>query len=115
MEKELDNAVDERINVEAEEEEELLSNYEKLVKKIAGEQLALINDTAIEYDDLYQEGIIALYLSYGNYKELGPAKFSTYAYISIKRRIKRFISWQRNIYLKNRLMILKTLKMMSMN
>ena len=68
--------------------EEIARRYENAIRSIA----ATFSVPEAERDDLYQEGLIALYRAVCKYDE-SIAKFSTFANVCIKRAM---ISWTRN-------------------
>lgn len=73
------------------------ANYEVILDENRNMIFSIINDIKNNYDygleysvsddDLFQEGCIALYIAYKNYKDTSKAKFSTYAYLIIRRRV----------------------------
>lgn len=71
-------------------------NFEEVVKENEGLIRSIIGTFDLEYghymvskDDMYQEGLIALYDAYINYDKQKDVKFSTYAYVLIKRAIRK--------------------------
>lgn len=83
-------------NNKAMEDNNLINiGFENILKNCHNMIYSIINDIRrneyqLEYpisnDDLYQEGCIALYNAYQSYHE-STAKFTTFAYLVIKRRI----------------------------
>lgn len=79
--------------------------FEKIVKEHGGLIVSIIKNLELEcghfkisFDDLYQEGLIALYNAYKNYNKEEKAKFSTFAYMVISRSLKRYHHQQMNKY-----------------
>lgn len=64
-----------------------------LVKKVASKIYYRLGDTGIEFDDLFQVGVIGLIKALDNYDE-DKGKFSTYAYIRIRGEILDFLRQQ---------------------
>lgn len=62
-------------------------NYEKLIYSIIRKYSYNVND----YEDLFQEGVIALKKAQNNYKEGFNTDFSSYAYLYIKGEILKYI------------------------
>lgn len=71
-------------------------DFENILATCRNMIYSIINETKNDFlevefpvcdEDLYQEGCIALYEAYKNYHE-SNAKFTTFAYLVIKRRIK---------------------------
>ncbi len=56
------------------------------------------SDFKIDHSDLLQEGLIALYDAAMSYRDDGKAKFSTYAYTIIYRRLSKYYHSQIAIY-----------------
>jgi RNA polymerase sigma factor (sigma-70 family) len=75
-----------------------LENYEALAKKYRPVILSNIkrihkmhlNQPQVEYDDLYQEGLIALYESIKNFKPDKGVYFGVYLKVAISNRLKCF-------------------------
>jgi len=67
-----------------------------LVKKVASKIYYRLPDIGIDFDDLFQVGVIGLIKALENYNE-DKGKFSTYAYIRIRGEILDFLK-QQNIY-----------------
>ncbi len=63
-----------------------------LVKAMAGKYIRHISSSAIDIDDLYQEGRIALFSAVKSFNPNGNGKFSSYAGNLIKWRIMRYIA-----------------------
>jgi RNA polymerase sporulation-specific sigma factor len=75
-------------------DEEILRNenarraYEMLSERYAGRVIALARTfKSLAFDDLIEEGLIALFRAIETYDENKGAKFSTYAYACIKNRL----------------------------
>lgn len=67
----------------------LILNYEKMIYKIIHSFNLSQGDYRISRDELFQEGTIALYEACKTYSKRTDCKFSTFAYLVIKRRITR--------------------------
>ncbi len=66
-----------------------LSKYEKLVHKFARKWYGITQeDNLLSYDDLVQEGWIALSRAANKFNEIGNSKFITYAYIALDNAYK---------------------------
>lgn len=72
-------------------------NFEKIVEENAGIITSIIKNMELEcghfklsWEDLYQEGLIALHNAYKNYNPKQNVKFSTYAYMIINRSLHRY-------------------------
>lgn len=71
-----------------EEAREIIFNkYIPIVKKIASNYLAYAKLARIEYDDLVQEGLIALNVAINRYNEKNGPLFYTFASVCVERRI----------------------------
>ena len=66
----------------------LFNKYRPLIYKSANRYIQ--NCEPFEYEDLFQEGIIALYRAIDTYDEMNSALFYTYAFICIERRMNSF-------------------------
>lgn len=71
--------------------------FDKIVKDHKKMIIALIKNLELEYgafkvssEDLYQEGLIALHDAYKKYDSSNGTKFSTFAYMVIKRKLNKF-------------------------
>lgn len=71
--------------------------FNKLVKENSKLISSIIKTLELEYghfkvssDDLYQEGLIALHEAYTKFNKDEGVKFSTFAYMVIKRNLKKF-------------------------
>lgn len=69
--------------------EELISNYRQMIYSIINDYDLEYGDFKISSDDLYQEGLIGIYDACLAYEEGKDVKFSTFAYLVIKRRVNR--------------------------
>ena len=85
--------------------QKLLAMYHKMIHSIINEYTLEYGDFRISKDDLYQEACIALYDACVGYEENKKIKFSTYAYVVIKRRILRFYRICMNAYVKESISI----------
>ena len=81
---------------------EILAKNEKLIYAIINEFDLEFGDYKVSRDDLYQEGCIALYNACLGYHYDSLAKFSTFAYTCIKRRINRVYRKALNRYYEER-------------
>ncbi len=69
---------------------ELLKSCEKMIQSIINSFELEYGDFRISRDDMFQEGMIALHEACKSYEECFGAKFSTFAYTVIKRRLHHF-------------------------
>lgn len=69
--------------------EEMINNYRQMIFSIINEYDLEYGDFKISSDDLYQEGLIGIYDACRAYEEGKDVKFSTFAYLVIKRRVNR--------------------------
>lgn len=76
----------------------LISNYEKMIYKIIHSFRLSQGDYRISMDELFQEGTIALYEACKSYNKRTDCKFSTFAFLVIKRRINKVIFSNLRIY-----------------
>lgn len=67
--------------------ETLFKKYEAVVDYYAKKYSHLVEGKGIDYNDLYQEGLIGLDSAIKGYKDQKDIKFSTFAFICIKRKI----------------------------
>lgn len=67
--------------------EVIYKKYEPVISYYAKKYSTLIEGKGIDYNDLYQEGLIGLITAINNFKEQKDIKFSTFAFICIKRKI----------------------------
>lgn len=71
-----------------EEANELIfKKYNPIIEYYAKKYLPLVSNKGIDYNDLYQEGLIGLNSAIEGYRDQKDIKFSTFAFICIKRRI----------------------------
>lgn len=71
-----------------EEANELIfKKYNPIIEYYAKKYLPLVSNKGIDYNDLYQEGLIGLNAAIEGYKDQKNIKFSTFAFICIKRKI----------------------------
>ena len=68
---------------------EMFDNYHKMIHSIINDYNLEYGDYLVSREDLYQEALIALYDACFVYKDNMNTKFSTFAYLVIKRRIQR--------------------------
>lgn len=72
--------------MKVESKKSLVEKNIQLVKKVASKIYARLPDCGIEFDDLFQTGVIGLMKAIDSYNE-ERAQFSTYAYIRIRGEI----------------------------
>lgn len=77
---------------------ELIKNYEKMIYKIIFQFTLSQGDYRISVDELFQEGRIALYEACKNYSKTDNCKFSTFAYVVIKRKVYKAVKRNLRIY-----------------
>lgn len=65
----------------------IYKKYEPVIKYYAKKYNNLIEGKGIDYNDLMQEGLIGLVHAINNFKKQKNIKFSTFAFICIKRKI----------------------------
>ncbi len=65
----------------------LFKKYEAVIDYYAKRYAPLIEGKGIDYNDLYQEGLIGLDSAIKGYKDQKDIKFSTFAFVCIKRKI----------------------------
>lgn len=65
----------------------IYEKYRPVIDKYVKKYLPLVNNKGLEYNDLYQEGLIGLISAINAYKERKENKFSTFAFVCIERRI----------------------------
>lgn len=76
-----------------ENKKKIIEENINLVKKVASKIYYRLPDIGIEFDDLFQVGVIGLIKALDNYNE-DKGKFSTYAYIRIRGEILDFLRQQ---------------------
>ena len=86
------------LSEEVEVAEDFVSGYEGMVKRIVADSVREIGDFTLSFDDLYQEGMIALYHATKKYKDTGNATFMTYAYKAVKNRVIKEVKHYSTIY-----------------
>lgn len=69
----------------------LLKKYEPLFKKISSSFVLRYKEKGIEYDDIWQQCLIALYFATSNYNQDNSAIFYSYLLICLKRSISNYI------------------------
>lgn len=67
--------------------EVMYKKYEPVISYYAKKYSTLIEGKGIDYNDLYQEGLIGLIGAVDAFKEQKDIKFSTFAFLCIKRKI----------------------------
>lgn len=65
----------------------IFKKYNPIIEYYAKKYLPLVSNKGIDYNDLYQEGLIGLNSAIEGYKDQKDIKFSTFAFICIKRKI----------------------------
>ena len=65
----------------------LLKKYSYIINVVIKKYIMASLKLGIEYNDLYQEGLIGLLNAINNFKEQKDIKFSTFAFLCIKRKI----------------------------
>ncbi len=68
----------------------LISKYSNLVDMLSKKYLKANNNIGIEYDDLYQEGMMGIYQAIKNYNQ-NDTLFYTFASLCAKREMERLI------------------------
>ena len=76
----------------------LVENYKNKIYKIIRSYSLKQGDYLIDEDELYQEGCIALYDACKTFGRINKCKFSSFAYVVIKRRINREVFKYIGIY-----------------
>lgn len=79
-------------------EGDFISGYEGIVKRIVADTIREFGDFILDYDDLYQEGMIALVHASRKFKTDGTANFVTYAYVAVRNRIIKEMNRYKEIY-----------------
>ncbi len=67
--------------------ETIFKKYESAIEYYAKKYLPFVEGKGIDYSDLFQEGLIGLDSAIKGYKDQKDIKFSTFAFICIKRKI----------------------------
>src|SRR5574344_2203710 len=67
--------------------ETIFKKYEPVIDYYVKKYIMLVKGKGLDYNDLYQEGLIGLNSSIHDYKQQKDIKFSTFANICIRRRI----------------------------
>lgn len=70
-----------------EAQEDIFKKYEPVVNLYAKKYSHLIEGKGIDYNDLYQEGLIGIDSAIKNYKDQKDIKFSTFVFMCIKRKM----------------------------
>lgn len=65
----------------------IFKKYHPVIDYYAKKYSTLVEGKGIDYNDLYQEGLIGLNSAINNYKDQKDIKFSTFAFMCIKRKI----------------------------
>lgn len=77
---------------------ELIEKYRNMIYSIINSFSLNKGDYRISEDELFQEGCIGIYEACVSYSKVKNCKFSTFLYAVIKRRIKKSICKQLDIY-----------------
>ncbi len=67
--------------------EAIFKKYEPVIDYYAKKYSILVESKGLDYNDLYQEGLIGLDGAIKGYKDKKDIKFSTFAFVCIKRKI----------------------------
>lgn len=67
--------------------EKIYEKYSPAIESYVKKYMSLIEGTGIDYNDLYQEGLLGLVSAINNYSTNKDIKFSTFAFTCIKRKI----------------------------
>lgn len=67
--------------------ERIYKKYEPVIDYYAKKYSRLVEGKGVDYNDLYQEGLIGLDSAIRKFKDQKDIKFSTFAFICIKRKI----------------------------
>lgn len=65
----------------------IFKKYEPVIDYYARKYVKLVDGKGLDYNDLYQEGLIGLDSAIKTYKNQKNIKFSTFAFVCIKRKI----------------------------
>ena len=65
----------------------IFKKYEPVIEYYVKKYFPLVSGKGIDHNDLYQEGLIGLSSAINNYKDQKDIKFSTFAFVCIKRKI----------------------------
>ena len=85
--------------------EELLIKYRSMIYYIINNCNLICGDFLISREDLYQEACIGLYNACLSFKDNNKAKFSTFAYMVIKRKVNHFYKDSKDCYIKESMSI----------
>lgn len=77
---------------------DLINQYEKMIYKIIHSFTLSQGDYCVSIDELFQEGRIGMYEACKTYNKQTNCKFSTFAYIVIKRKIGKALYRNLSIY-----------------
>lgn len=67
--------------------EDIYKKYESAIDYYAKRYVNLVEGKGLDYNDLYQEGLIGLDSAIKKYKDQKDIRFSTFAFVCIKRKI----------------------------
>ena len=87
MNPEVDNELLYMVSDNEEANEALYKKYEPVISYYANKYSKLVEGKGIDYNDLYQEGLIGLIKAVDGFKEQKDIRFSTFAFVCIKRSI----------------------------
>lgn len=90
--------VDRLVNGDHSAYDQLLSNHRNMIYKIINSHLLDRGDFSIDIQELFQEASIILYQAAFTYESDKNVKFSSYAYVLIRRRIFNLLRDYSNIY-----------------
>ena len=65
----------------------IFEKYKPVIDYYSKKYLGYVEDKGLDYNDLFQEGLIGLDSAINSYKEQKDIKFSTFAFICLKRKI----------------------------
>lgn len=87
MNPEVDNELLYMVSDNEDANEALYKKYEPVISYYANKYSKLVEGKGIDYNDLYQEGLIGLIKAVDGFKEQKDIRFSTFAFVCIKRSI----------------------------
>ena len=76
----------------------LLENHRKMIYKLIYSSTLETGDYAVDMDEIFQEASLILYQAVFTFEEDKKVKFSSYAYLVMKRRIKNVLRGYYRIY-----------------
>ena len=66
----------------------IAKKYKPVITYYANKYSAYVEGKGIDFNDLYQEGLIGLIGAVDSFKEQKDIKFSTFAFLCIKRKVR---------------------------